>query len=65
MKMKKFEVDYYSDMKVGILLKSGKNYDVKTAFVVVYHSNPDNSYYRLAKTHKIGKVQIKDSLLYY
>jgi len=35
---------------------------VKTAFVVVYHSNPDNSHYRLAKTHKIEKVQIKDNM---
>ncbi len=29
---------------------------------MVYHSNPDDSYYRLAKTHKIEKVQIKDML---
>jgi hypothetical protein len=45
------------------LVEVGKNYDVKTAFVVVYQSNPDDSYYRLVKTYKIEKVQINDGIL--
>lgn len=60
MKMKRFEVDYYSGIKVGVLLKSEKIMIVKPVLVVVYRSNSDTSYYGLAKTYKINKVQIKN-----